>query len=96
MVEPQQSSERIRAQSGAFLVSAFHERFERRQILEQNPGIPVYEYYPLVIPGDSKSDIMDVLQLLQITRENLFPGLDSSARAVTDDHQAALQAEPDP
>ncbi|MDE2843838.1 MAG: pentapeptide repeat-containing protein [Chloroflexota bacterium] len=96
VVEPQQSSERIRAQSGAFLVSAFHERFERPQILEQNPGIPVYEYYSLVIPGDSKSSIMADLQLLQITRENLFPGLDSSARAVTDDHQATFQAEPDP
>ena len=96
VVEPQQSSERIRAQSGAFLVSAFHERFERHQILEQNPGIPVYEYYSLVIPGNSKSGIMADLQLLQITRENLFPGLDSSARAVTDDHQATFQAEPNP
>ena len=29
VVEPQQSFERVRAQSGAFLISAFHERFER-------------------------------------------------------------------
>lgn len=33
VVEPQQSSERLRAQAGAFLVSAFHERFEREEIL---------------------------------------------------------------
>ena len=32
VVEPQQSFERIRAQSGAFLISAFHERFERDEI----------------------------------------------------------------
>ena len=34
VVEPQQSSERVRAQSGAFLVSAFHERFERGEVLQ--------------------------------------------------------------
>ena len=32
VVEPQQSSERLRAQAGAFLVSAFHERFERESV----------------------------------------------------------------
>ena len=36
VVEPQQSSERLRAQAGAFLVSAFHERFERDEILKWN------------------------------------------------------------
>ena len=36
VVEPQRSTERIRAQSGAFLVSAFHERFERDEILKWN------------------------------------------------------------
>ena len=35
VVEPQQSSERLRAQSGAFLISAFHKRFERGAILEK-------------------------------------------------------------
>ena len=34
VVEPQLSSERIRAQAGAFLVSAFHERLERDEILK--------------------------------------------------------------
>ena len=33
LVEPQQSVERLRAQSGAFLISAFHERLERSQIV---------------------------------------------------------------
>ena len=36
VVEPQHSSERLRAQAGAFLVSAFHERFEREEILRWN------------------------------------------------------------
>ena len=47
VVEPQQSVERVRAQSGAFLVSAFHERLERSAILDWNPMIPVYDYSTL-------------------------------------------------
>ncbi len=34
VVEPEQSFERVRAQSGAFLVSAFHQRFEPTHIRE--------------------------------------------------------------
>lgn len=83
VVEPQQSSERLRAQAGAFLVSAFHERFERDEILKWNAEIPVYAHYELTISGGSKDEIKKDLQLLNITRENLFPGLDSSAKAVT-------------
>ncbi len=84
VVEPQQSSERIRAQSGAFLVSAFHERFERAHIEGQIAGIPIYAHYQLSIPANNKPDIIDDLRLLNVTRENLFPGLDASAKAITD------------
>ena len=86
VVDPQQSSERIRAQSGAFLLSAWHERFERPEIESRNPRIPVYGHYLLAIPGEKKSDIVKELELLQITHETLYPGLDSSAKAVTDFH----------
>ncbi len=82
VVEPQQSSERIRAQSGAFLVSAFHQRFERDEILKWNEGIPVYAHYTLDIPKESKAEIMEELRLLNVTRQTLFPGLDSSAAAI--------------
>ena len=84
IVEPQRSSERIRAQSGAFLVSAFHERFERDEILQRNKGTPVYAHYQLTIPGQCKANILDELRMLNITRETLFPGLDSSADAITE------------
>ena len=50
VVEPQQSFERIRAQSGAFLVSAFHERFEQSWILQWNKFIPAYHHYVLEVP----------------------------------------------
>ena len=86
VVEPQQSSERVTAQSGAFLASAFHQRFERDQILKWNPGIPVYAHYNLTISGQSKASVMEDLRLLNITRETLFPGLDSSAASITEFH----------
>ena len=90
-VEPQQSSERLRAQAGAFLVSAFHERFERDEILKWNKEIPVYAHYRLTISGEHKNRIMEDLQLLNVTRENLFPGLDSSAKAVSDSHSTFIR-----
>jgi len=83
VVEPQQSSERVRAQSGAFLLSAFHERFERVQVEGCNDGIPVYGHYALTIPWESKRDVINDLIFLNITRETLYPGLDASAKAVT-------------
>ena len=83
VVEPQQSFERVRMQSGVFLLSVFHERFERDEILTRNADIPVYDYYMFKVPYKSKQDIMEELRLLNITRESLFPGLDEAAKAVT-------------
>lgn len=83
VVEPQQSSERLRAQSGAFLISAFHKRFERAAVLKKNPGIPVYAHYQLdVAKCKHKTNMMRELKMLNITKETLRPGLDSAAQAV--------------
>ena len=82
VVEPQQFPERIRAQSGAFLASAFHDRFEPEKIQDWNKHIPVYAHYELTIPSDCKEGIRNELRLLNITEETLLPGLDSSAKAV--------------
>ena len=84
VVEPQQSFERIRAQSGAFLISAFHERFEQHDVLQWNSGIPIYHHFMIEVPKASKQHIIDELRLLNVTRETLFPGLDESAKAITD------------
>ena len=83
VVEPQQSFARIRAQSGAFIISVFYERFERDEILKWNAGIPVYNHDILTVQDASKEDILNDLRLLNITRESLFPGLDEAAKAVT-------------
>lgn len=83
VVEPQQSSERLRAQSGAFLVSAFHNRFEKDKVLEhQIEGLPMYDHYELSVPAGSKHAIMKILRMINITKETLFPGLDESAKEI--------------
>ena len=91
IVEPQQSPERIRAQSGAFLVSAFHERFERDEILKWNPRIPVYAHYPLTVSRKHKDRILDELRMFNITRETLFPGLDTAAEAIMESYRQRQQ-----
>ena len=83
LVEPQQSVERLRAQSGAFLISAFHERFERSQIVRWNDSIPAYDHQTLVVPAKGKEEILKQLELLNVTRETLYPSLDETAKAVT-------------
>ena len=82
VVEPRQSFERIRAQSGAFLVSAYHRRFEPEVISNFNVGVPIYNHYKLTVPLGSKESVLRHLELSNLTRETMFPGLDESAKAV--------------
>ena len=91
IVEPQQFSERIRVQSGAFLLSAFHERFERDEILAFNSQTPIYYHYKPTIFWNHKRSILRELRLLNISRETLYPGLDESARAITDSYRQRLE-----
>ena len=83
VVKPKQSFERIRAQEGAFLISAFHERFERDQIRCRIKNVPIYEYETVVVPGEKKSRILEELSLLNFTRETLYPSLDEVAEGIT-------------
>ena len=84
VIETQQSFERVRAQSGAFLVSAFHERFKRNEVQKSNSDTPIYANFSLEVPEQNKQNILAELRLLNITRETLFPGLDEAAKAITD------------
>ena len=88
VVEPQQSFARIRTQSGAFLISALHERFEQSEVLKKNPAIPIYSHFTIEVPKESKQDILDELRMLNVTRETLFPGLDTSAEAITENYSS--------
>ena len=82
VVQPQESFERIRAQSGAFLLSAFHERFERSRILDVNPSIPVYDHWTLEILSSSKDGIQRELTVANVTREAMLPSLDETTKAI--------------
>ena len=83
VVEPERMFERIRTQSGAFLISAFHERFERHEVLGLNLQTPVYAHFPLTLPTAQKRTVLDDLRLFNVTRETRFPSVDEAAHAVT-------------
>ena len=93
VVEPKQSFERIRAQEGAFLISAFHERFEREEVLENTQSVPIYDHFRFIVPGDKKKAILDELELLSITRESLYPSLDETANAITNRVNPSLDSQ---
>ena len=94
VVEPLQSFERIRAQSGAFLISAFHDRFERDRVLCWNSEVSLYDHDILDVPSGSKQAIVDELSLLGVTRESLLPGLDEAANAITQSYSDMYRSEP--
>ena len=87
IVEPQQSSERVRAQSGAFLLSAFHEAFDEQTITALYPTLRVYHHYTLPVDCGSKSTISEDLATLNITDESMFPSLDQTATSIRHTHQ---------
>ena len=84
VVRPRHIFQRIRAQSGAFLLSARHRRFEASEIRSFNESIPIYDHYKLKVPFGKQPYIRRQLQLLNVTGETLFPGLDESAKAVNE------------
>ncbi len=83
VLEPQQMFPRIRAQSGAFLMSAFHDRFERVGVHKWNPETPAYWHFLLKVPQAHKKSLRADLRLLNVTRESLFPSVDETATAIT-------------
>ena len=87
VVEPQRMFERIRAQSGAFIISAFHERFERDEVLKWNKDIPIYSHYVLSVPRAKKEALLEDLRLLNVTQETLFPSVDEAASAITQQYR---------
>ena len=87
IVQPRLLFPRVIAQSGAFLVSAHHEMFNF-EWKEQNGRLPTgqydvpYNYYQLRVEGGRKKCILKELESLNISTETLFPGLESSAKAI--------------
>lgn len=90
VVEPQQSFERIRVQSGAFLISAFHERFEEEKILALNKDIPLYYHHKINVPANEKKRILEKLQVLNMNREVLFPSLEKASDAIVKQYETEV------
>ena len=84
VVEPRRSFDRVRAQSGAFMLSAFHERFEGDEVTEDLAGTKLYDHHVLTIPAGAKGEIRDELDWMGINGQTLLADVDSAANAVTD------------
>lgn len=87
VVEPRQSFERIRVQSGAFLISAVYKKFESEQV-KKIKNVPVYHHYKVTVPFKDKENILDDLQLLNVTSKVLLPSLHETARAIAEQREA--------
>lgn len=82
-IEPEQSNKRVIVQQGAFLASASQERFEFDQVIKRG-DVPAYKgYYDLRVFSNCKKRILNNLRWKRITKESLFPTLDSSAQEIT-------------
>ena len=90
VVEPQRMFERVRSQSGAFLISAFHERFEQNEVLRWNADTPIYSHFELDVPEEQKHRMLEELRLLNVTRETLLPSIDESASAITQHYRDSV------
>ena len=86
VVVPSIDERRLRTQSGSFLLSAFHESFERDVVLSNTPNVPLYDHYVLAIKATAKPEIREELKRLNITRESLLSSLEVSAEAIRKRH----------
>ena len=82
VVEPRWSFPRLRAQQGAFLISAFHEDFGASEVSDKSPPVPLYRHGAIRVPDRVKGSILAELDRIRVNGETLFPGLDSAARGV--------------
>ena len=83
VVEPRRSFDRIRAQSGAFMLSAFHERFEGDEVAKRLAGTKLYDHYVIKIPEDVKKKVRKELDWVGVNPQTLLADVESAADAVT-------------
>ena len=84
IVEPRRAFTRVRAQSGAFLLSGFHKEFDADRIAANGPAIPIYDHYTFDIPRDKKPSIRKQLGYAQISDETMLPGLEPVATYIAE------------
>ena len=84
VVEPKQNFERLRAQSGAFMISAFHDRFEREEVVKNGAGQPVYWHYKLRVPPGCKETLREELGWMDVNQPRLFGDVSTTADGITE------------
>lgn len=92
VVEPERTFTRLRAQSGAFLMSAYHDRFEAEKVAAVDPSVPIYGHVKFDIPPSARDDILGELEYYHINEETMFLGLEAAARAITARHPKETDA----
>ena len=90
VVEPRRTFDRLRAHKGAFMLSAFHERFERWEIDKVMEGAAPYGHLCIVIPADAKAGIVSQLNQLGVTEDGLKADLQSAAEAIARQHRSGI------
>ena len=84
IVEPRRSFDRIRAQDGAFMLSAFHQRFEGTEVEKSLMDTKLYDHHVLTIPAGSKYELREELDWFGINAQTLKADVESTAVGVTD------------
>ena len=83
VVEPRRSFSRIRAQSGAFMLSAFHQQFEGSEIAKRLADTKLYDHHMLTIPAGVKDEVRKELNWFGVNSQTLYADVESAAGAVT-------------
>ncbi len=83
IVEPKQSFERLRAQSGAFMISAFHDYFDRETVVEMGGGKDVYWHYKLRVPPGCKETLREELGWMDVNQPRLYGDVSTAAEGIT-------------
>ena len=81
-VTPRFELRRLRDQSGAFLLSGFHQRFERNSVIGAMMNTPIYEHRVFTIPAGAKMQMRDDLERLNISKETMLSSPEVSADAI--------------
>lgn len=82
VVEPRRDFERLKAQSGAFFISALHKDHDPKTVKDIAKHVPTCSHRRLVIAREFKEDIKEELKLLNISHETLYPGFESTSHAI--------------
>ena len=82
VVEPKQSFERLRVQSGAFMISAFHDHFDRESVVEFGGGADDYWHYKLMVPHDAKATLREELGWMDVNQPRLYGDVSTAAEGI--------------